>query len=255
MKRRSFLKAIGAGVGFVMMPSLAMELSKDTTIATCADLAAAMVQMFTCKMGDPRAFMEFEMSEAKQFFTPAAFSVVMKNFDGIYSEKNIVRLNYQTFAYAIEGGDAKEAEKKLANYFYDRFKEMDENDKKMVLWRLLPVFESENVTNYGATWMTSENIEDRTDLRKEYIKNIDGYVHPTYGPTGRWIFKSPNRENEPPIMVPDGVEYDVNTGSLRYVESRTVLHKMRMRFSMPEITFDVANLAKEEGEIIKRIDL
>ena len=57
-------------------------------------------------------------------------------------------------------------------------------------------------------------------------------------------------------MVPEGVEYDWHTSSLRYVESKTTLHKLRMRLVIPEVMFDTMEyhkLAKPEGEIMQRL--
>ena len=281
MKRRSFLKVLGAGVGFVMMPKLTIEAAKDTSIATCADLTAAMETMFSCKMGEPRAFMEFTLDQASRFFTPAAYAVALKNTElvnkkeeetilQIYKQGSkgyidamaevapkdgIIRLAYQTFAYAIEGGTSEEAEKKLSNYFYNQFKELDENDKKMLVWRVKPMFSSEPITKYGKVWMTKEQIEDRVDLRDD-AETWLGTHDPKTGHYVRWAFTIPKRHEEPPIMVPDRVEYDFMTDSLRYVEDKTTLHKLRMRFVMPEMTFEAANpLVKPEGVPVQRITL
>ena len=276
MKRRSFLKVLGAGVGFLMMPELALQAS-NTGIKNCADLTAAMETMFNCKMGEPRAFMEFTLDQASKFFTPAAYAVALQN-TGLVNKKEeetilqiykkgskgyidamkeitpkdgIIRVHYQTFAYAIEGGSAAEAEEKLANHFYEHFKKLDENDKKMLAWRLKPEFTSDEVTRYGDTWMTYEEIEDRTDLSKDYIK-VKGTE--TKHNLRQWAYTVPRgRETDPPIMTPEGVEYDFDTGALRYVDSKTMLHKMRMRLVMPEMTFEVANLIKPEGVPVAKL--
>lgn len=251
MKRRSFLKVLGAGVGFIMMPEMALQASNNG-IKNCADLTAAMETMFTCKMGQTSAFMEFTLDEASRFFTPAAYAVALKEFPVDSSNsKSIIRLTYQTFAYAIEGGSAAEAEEKLANHFYEHFKKLDENDKKMLAWRVKPEFTSDEVTRYGDTWMTKEEIEDRTDLSKDYIKvngtETNHHLH-------QWAYNVPRgRETDPPIMTPEGVEYDFSTGALRYVNSKTMLHKMRMRLVMPEMTFEVANLIKPEGASVYKL--
>lgn len=279
MRRRSFLKTLGAGVGFLMMPELI--LSANTSISNCADLTAAMESMFTCSMGEPRAFMELTTEQARRFLTPAAYSFAVanagftiehqekevlklynKNTKGYYDAMaeltppdGIIRLTYQTFAYAIEGGTAAEAEKKLSNYFYDQLKALDDNDKKMLIWRIKPHFESETVTRFGNVWMTYEQIEDRVDLNKDLRVMLDGYKHGVYGRINTWAYQIPRREDEPPIMVPEGVEYDFDTGALRYVKEKVPFHKLRMRMVIPEMSFEMADLEKPQGEPMKVIEL
>ena len=251
MKRRSFLKVLGVGVGFLMMPELALQASNNG-IKTCADLTAAMETMFTCKMGQPSAFVDFTLDEASRFFTPAAYAFALKEFPVDPSNsKSIIRLTYKTFAYAIEGGSAAEAEEKLANHFYEHFKKLDENDKKMLAWRLKPEFTSDEITRYGDTWMTYEEIEDRTDLLKDYIK-VKGTE--TKHNLHQWAYTVPRgKESDPPIIAPEGVEYDFDSGALRYVDSKTMLHKMRMRLVMPEMTFEAENLIKPEGAPVYKL--
>jgi hypothetical protein len=216
MNKRSFLKAVGISAGFVMLPSLAMEVS--TGINNCADLTTAMESMFTCKMGEPKAFMEFTKEQAEKFFTPAVCSLAAREYEQTwaeYSSDNIIRLTYQTFAYGIKGGTAEDAERKLSQYLYNRFKQLAENDKKMLVWRIKPVFYSYQHINFGDTWMTPEQIED--------LKGLE-------------------------LNIPENVEYNFSTGSYNYVVEKTTVHHIRMRMVLPEITFDVANdLIKPEG--------
>lgn len=248
MKRRSFLKVLGVGVGYLMMPEMALQ-EYSVGIKNCADLTSAMESMFNCKMGTESAFMELTNARAFTFLGPAAYHYA---FDSVGLDKtnpeSILRLSYQTFSYAIEGGSSEEAELKLANHFYNNFKKLDENDRKMLAWRLKPVFQSDEVTRFGETWMTLEEIEDRADLNLEFKKVKRGDYDEKNGQPYQWAFKVPrSKEETPPIMVPEGVEYDWDTHSLKYVTAKVMLHKMRMRFVMPEMTFEVANLIKPEG--------
>lgn len=248
MNRRNFLKAIGVGVGYLALPAWAKP--NLSGVSDYKSLEAAMEEMFICKEGAASAFMEFDRLAASQFLTKNAYQAVAK-------DNQVIRVIYQSFAYAIEGGSEDEAQAKLSQYFYDEFKEIAKGDeKKMLIWRVKPSFSTEEVTKFGKTWMTSEQIEDRTDLVKDYEIKTEGYVHPTYGDISQWAYTVPKKENTPPIMVPDGVEYDFMTDSLRYVESKTKLHKLRMRLVIPEVMFDEEEyhpLAKPDGSTIPRL--
>lgn len=277
MKRRSFLKSLGAGAGFILLPEIAFSL--DTSIHDCADLTAAMEDMFICRVGVQNAFMDLTVDQARKLLTPNAYAnaLLATNFftekeeekirsmhkmgtlayneavNEITPPNGIIRLIYLSFGYAIEGGDPKEAERKLANYFYDQFKKLNEGDKKLLIWRIKPEFSSSEVTYFGRTWMTKEQIEDRIDLNEDLKIVLEGYTHPTYGQINRWAFTVPrDKDNEPPIMVPEGVEYDFDSGQLRYVDKKTMLHKIRMRLVMPEVQFE-EDQYREAGSVYKRI--
>ena len=210
MKRRGFLKTLASGVGYLMLPHISFADTPKLSISTCAELTAAMEKMFVCKMGDAAAFIEFDKAQAAEFFTPAAYETVKDN--------EITRLTYQSFGYAGEGGSAEEAEKKLATYFHEQFKAMDEQDKKMLIWRVKPQFSSEVINKFGDVWMTAEQLEDN-----------------------------------PPLQIPEGVEFDFATGTMRHVVEKTNFHRLRMRMAMPEVTFDEA-LVKPEGGITPRLE-
>lgn len=255
MNKRSFLKAIGLGVSYVMLPSILPEAKAAGNITNCAELTSAMESMFLCKMGEPRAFMELTKEQAKEFLTPAVLAIASQEYiSENLPSNNIIRLTYQTFAYSIKGGSTKDAERKLSQYFYDQLKELDENDKKLLVWRVKPHFISYPVTKYGKTWMTAENIEDRTDLTFDEKINRGTWDDKT-GHFIPWIFKSTNKEDLPPINIPEGVEYDHLSGALKYVDEKYDLHVLRMRMVLPEMRFDIANdLIKPEGGLFPMLE-
>lgn len=280
MQRRSFLKAVLGGAGYLMMPAIPQV--QANSIYTAEGLTLALEKMFNCKMGEPRAFMELTKSQAQRFLTPAAYAVALSNTDLVSKKEEqgimylypkgsngynqamaeiapkdgVIRINYQTFAYAIEGGSAVEAEAKLAQYFYEEFQKLADNRNPMLIWRVQPHFQSDEITKYGDIWMTAEQIEDRIDLDEKLNVILDGYEHGYHGRINKWAFKVPRQEERPPIQVPAGVEYDYETGSLRYVKEKTMLHKMRMRLSIPEniIAEEYQAMAKPEGLPIPKLE-
>ena len=235
MKRRTFLKALGAGVGYLMLPPMAVGRSG---VYTAQGLKNAMEKMFTCKVGEPRAYMELTRKAAKSFFTPEAFAIVPKDYE-------VIRLVYQTFAYAVEGGSAVDAEAKLAQYFYNEFQKIAEDKRPMLVWRKDPEFQAEPITKYGDAFLTKEQIEDEVWKLKDYQPKVK-----VLG--GDWTTAQVGNKE---IQVPVGVEYDFNTDSLRYVTDKTMLYKMRMRFNIPELLVeDEYNaLAVPEGAYTPRI--
>lgn len=225
MERRGFLKAIGAGMAFLSLPNLGANAFPPPLLQpvyTADGLAGALESLFTCRMGEPAAFMQWtDMLAAHQWLTPNAFQAVRNK------EKELIRITYQTIGYAIEGGDAKEAEAKLVQFCYEEFEAIAKGDeKKMLIWRSKPQFETFDHVKWGKTFMTAEEIEDRVDLRKE----------------------------QPPIQVPENVEWDWETQSLRFFEEKTKVHKIRMRLAIPEYRVEEASFVKPEGEPYLRLE-
>ena len=241
MNRRSFLQAVALGVGYITLPALAT--THHTKIYTAKSLQNAMERMFVCKVGEPTAFMELTRKAAKSYLTPQCFASIPK-------ESEIIRFTYDTFAYAVEGGSAVDAEAQLASFFYEEFQKIADNQGYMLIWRREPHFESEPITKFGDTFLTKEDIEDRVWTNKDYqpkVKVLGGdWANYTYFTEDKSI----------DIPIPVGVDYDFTTGSMKYVKSQTMLHKMRMRLVIPEIVLDDEEchpLAKPEGKPIKRL--
>ena len=156
MNRRNFLKAVGVGVGYLALPSIA--LPKTTGVINHRRLTEAMEKLFICKEGNESAFIEWDRMGAFQFLTSNAFHTVAK------PEYEVIRLTYQTFAYGVEGGTEDDAQARLSQYFYKEFKEIAKGpEKKMLIWRLKPKFSAEEIVTYDRVWMTAEEKEDRTD--------------------------------------------------------------------------------------------
>jgi len=237
MKRRSFLQAVALGVGYITLPALAT--TRSTRIYSAQSLKTAMEKMFICKEGEPTAFMELTRKAAKSYLTPQCFATIPKEYE-------IIRLIYQTFAYAIEGGSAIDAEAQLSTFFYEEFQKIADNKNYMLIWRREPHFKSEPITIFGNTFLTKEEIEDRVWKNKDYQPKVK-----VLG--GDWTTYDYN--NDLQIPIPVGVDYDFNTGSMRYVERQTMLHKMRMRLIVPEIMAneEYHSLAKPEATPIKRL--
>ena len=100
MKRRGFLQAIGMGGLYLTLPipSLA-ELPAPLlqTVYTAEGLTGALENLFICKEGEAMAYMEWtDMLAAHKWLTPNAFHAVRDK------EKELIRITYQTFGYAIE---------------------------------------------------------------------------------------------------------------------------------------------------------
>lgn len=253
MERRGFLKAIGAGMAFLSLPNLGANAFPPPLLQpvyTADGLAGALESLFTCRMGEPAAFMQWtDMLAAHQWLTPNAFHAVRNK------EKELIRITYQTIGYAIEGGDAKEAEAKLVQFCYEEFEAIAKGDeKKMLIWRSKPQFETFDHVKWGKTFMTAEEIEDRVDLRIDMmkVKGIDTERH-----LNQWAFKVPagmGKDEQPPIQVPEGVEWDWETQSLRFFEEKTKVHKIRMRLAIPEYRVEEASFVKPEGEPYPRLE-
>jgi len=219
MKRRSFLQAIGAGA--ITLAAPVVYSGTGWSGPTCArSLTEWMESKFYCVMGEPSAFMELQKHDANKFFTDASMKVLDPAGD-----HQIIRISYDTLVYAVEGYTAKEAEAMLAKNFYEGFKELDENDRKQIVWRVKPQFGSDYVREWGDTYLTSEQLED----------------------------KAYNNIKECDLEIPEGVQFDFNTNSYKYVKKSYYLHKMRMRLAMPEVNFEKISAYKLEGEQPTRI--
>lgn len=249
MQRRSFLRAISLGATYVSLPSLALPPERllpaplVQTVYTAEGLTGVLESLFTCKVGEPMAFMQWtDMLAAHQWLTPNAFQAVRDK------EKELIRITYQTIGYAIEGGDAKEAEAKLVQFCLEEFEAIAKGDeKKMLIWRTKPEFHSADITKWDKVYMTSEEIEDRVDLKIDMrkIRGADTERH-----LNHWAFNVPEGmggKDRPPIDVPEGVDWDWETQSLRFFKEKTKLHSIRMRVAIPEYRIEEAGFAKPEG--------
>lgn len=209
MQRRNFLGLLVAGAAYPVLPSLAIEAPPlvNQQIWTAATLTVEMEKMFACRMGPPVAFFEVVKGTGEIVETPRTLPYP--------PEYN--RFIYQTYGFAVEGGDAWEAEHRLAKHFYDAFSELD---NKNLVWRRKPQFETQEITEYGEVWATTEDIEDL----KVSLEN-----------------------------KPQNVELDFLTGNYRYVTRKYPLHRMTMRLVFTDRADIPDSLVRQEGAPLPRI--
>lgn len=221
MKRRFFLGATALGGTALATTDIKKfnilehddKYNPNWIPSTALELDKKLSEMFYCVDGEPRSFMELKREDAEKFMTPNAFNHINK-----IGDHDIYRFTYTTFAYAVESDDVVKAEAQLAERFYNEFYELQNatNDKKMLLWRTRPQFSSERLIEWGDTYLTREESEDK---KNDYFD------------------------------IPDNVYYDFDTGEYKYINRKYTLNKIRMRLNMPEVDFDsnISLTAKKEG--------
>lgn len=125
---------------------------------------------------------------------------------------------YHTCAAGILNCSEDEAQKRLTHYFIEQFYPLSQG-KPDLWWRVEPQFAAIELVDWGSTWMTAEEIEDCGKLTK----------------------------------LPKNVEYDFETNSYKYVNSKETLYRMRFRLVIPTQDKQLQGLAKLEGEKIRKI--
>ena len=221
MDRRGFLKTLAAGSVMVMLPSLAKTIPLDAPLSlkTVDDLTAWMEGRYECYMGEPKAFMNLDKNGLKKYNLTFDDLPVETNIWDITDTKvaaaNIV---YSTVAFAVEENNPVKAEQQLVQALKERFEEVA---PQTLIWRVKPQFTSDKMTEYGETWATREQIDDKLVLHS---------------------------------MIPDNVEYDYDSDSYKYVKRRYVLNKLRMRLALPkQLAEDYEDLTTPSGGHPKRI--
>ena len=228
MQRRSFIAATLAALAAPWLPAKELAAATPSPLVwNTATLTEALRKRFVCTAGPAMAF--FEVSKKTGEIVP----VVMEEKqhprfpNQTYREpaelaEDHKRYIYQTYACAIEGGSAQEAEARLAKHFYDEFSKLPAGP---LVWRVEPQFSSTPITKWGETFLTREQVEDGFALSD----------------------------------IPQNVELDPMMGSYRYVVEKTHLHKMRMRLVLPHLydsteeTPALPSLFKPEGALITRM--
>lgn len=223
MDRRGFLKTMVAGSMMVMLPSLAESSVAEVSASdfnTVEDLTAWMESRYECYMGEPKAYMSLSEEGLKKYNLSLDDMPIEQKFWDMDADKfGGVNLIYSTVAYAVEGNNPKMAERKLVRALKESFEKEAEPQK--LIWRVKPEFTSDHVTEFGDTWATREDIEDK-------LLDKSG--------------------------MPMNVEYDFDTDKYRYVKSRYVLNKLRMRLVFPQqIAEDYEELTVIGGGHPKRI--
>lgn len=227
MQRRIFIQAALAALA---APSLAsaelLAPAPSPVVWNAATLTAELNKMFACQAGPAAPFVDMvagvatavPMVEKKH---PVHTNITVESFGPV--PEGGTRYQYITYACAIEGGDAKEAEARLAKHFFDEFSKLPAGQ---LVWRVTPQFASHDDIKWGVTYATREQVEDNIfDLAK----------------------------------LPEDAQYDIEWGSYRQVLSKTTLHKMRMRLVLPHLydhedeTVALPNLFKPEGARITKM--
>lgn len=228
MKRRTFIGAALAALAAPHLPATELATAAPSPVVwNTATLTEAMRKMFVCNTGPAMAF--FEVSKKTGEIVPVKLEETtvsgfpnQKFMEPAPTAEDHSRYCYETYACAIEGGCAEEAEARLAKHFYDEFSKLPHGP---LIWRLEPQFASEEVIRWGRTYATSAAVEDGFDL----------------------------------ASLPADAEFDPEWGSYRQVVKKTQLHKMRMRLVLPHLYDDTDEtvaapaLFKPEGAQIKRI--
>jgi hypothetical protein len=167
-------------------------------------------------MGEARAYMSLTEEELKKYNLGLDDLPVERK---VWATDNYKQVNliYTTVAFAVEGSDSKEAERQLVQALKEKLEEIP---PQTLIWRVKPEFISDQMTEYGETFATHEQVEDG-------------------------LFDRP---------FPADVEYDFNTGSYKHVKRKYVFNKLRMRLVFPkQIAEDYEELTIADGGHPKRI--
>lgn len=221
MDRRGFLKTLAAGSVMIMLPSLAKTLPLDAAPAlkTVDDLTAWMEGRYECYMGEARAYMSLTEEKLKNYnlsFNDLPVETKEWELNNKVAAANII---YSTVAFAVEENNPAKAEHQLVQALKEKFEEVA---PQTLIWRVKPEFTSDKMTEYGDTWATREQIDD---------KLMDH------------------------LGMPADVEYDFISDSYKHVKRRYVLNKLRMRLALPkQLAEDYEDLTTPSGSYPKRIE-
>lgn len=221
MDRRDFLKTLAAGSMMVMLPSSVLSNVSDATasLTTVDDLTAWMEGKYECYMGEARAFMCLNADGLKKYnlsFDDLPLEAKAWENETTVGAANII---YSTVAFAVEDNSPERAERRLVQALKEKFE--DEVQPQTLIWRVKPEFTSDKITEYGDTWATREQIDD---------KLMDHFA------------------------MPADVEYDFISDSYKHVKRRYVLNKLRMRLALPkQLAEDYEDLTVVSGSHPKRI--
>ena len=228
MQRRTFITAALAALATPYLPVVEAGTAIPDPVKAwnTETLTAALEQMFQCQMGPaaPTFNLVNGVATAVQVVEkPHPLYPNLKVEEAVLPKDPKQNFRYVTYACAVEGGDAKEAEARLANHFYDAFSKLPAGQ---LVWRVKPQFATHEEVRWGVSYATQEQVEDRQyDLAN----------------------------------LPKDGQYGIETGRYRQVLSKTQLHKMRMRLVLPHLydhedeTFALPGLSKPEGALTPKI--
>lgn len=219
MQRRNFVLAAISALAAPFLPAGQLaQAAPNITEWNAAKLTTAMEGMFKCQVGPKASAFAFVNGVAQELPLVEVGPEDMPNNRWLELAQHEKTVPYVTLACAIEGGDEKEAEARLAKHFYDHLSQLP---SVPLVWRIKPEFSSVEDIKYGQKYCTAEEVEDqKVDLS----------------------------------CLPADVELDFDTGNYRKVLFKTQLHKMRMRIALPDLAKDfVLPYVKEEGEMVSLI--
>lgn len=245
MKRRTFVGAAIAALAAPYLSAADLAAPSPAKPLNAASLTAALEGMFSCQVGPANSVFDLVAGnivnpmrlEAASRFQPDY--MVMKLGPVAEGGK---RYEYATYVCAVEGGSAEDAEMRLAQHFYDNFSKLPAGQ---LVWRVKPEFESQEVTEWGDTYLTAEQIEDEVWKAKKSLR-ANGRLR-SY------------RDHAATLELPEGVALDPATDSYRHISRRFTLHKMRMRLVLPHLydheqeEYVLPNLVAQEGGKTPRI--
>lgn len=221
MKRRTFIGTALAALAAPYLSAADLVAPSPAKPLNAASLTAALEGMFSCQSGPANSVFDLVAGNVVNPMRLEAAHKLMPNYMvmklGPVAEGG-KRYEYMTYVCAVEGGSAEDAEMRLAQHFYDNFSKLPAGQ---LVWRVKPEFESQEVTEWGDTFLTAEQIEDKVWQIKERVRKdrkLTSY-----------------RDLAATMELPDGVELDPSTDSYRYIKRRFDLHKMRMRLCLPHL--------------------
>lgn len=219
MQRRNFVLAAISALAAPFLPAAELvKAAPNPQVWNVTTLTTAMEGMFKCQVGPKASAFAFVNGVANELPVIEVGSEDMPNNRWLELAPHENTVRYVTLACAIEGGDEKEAEARLAKHFYDHLSQLPSGP---LVWRTKPEFSSVEDVKYGHTYCTVEAVEDQLfDLSR----------------------------------LPADAELDFDNGSYRKVLSKAQIHRIRMRIALPELTEDfVLPYIKEEGEMVAMI--
>lgn len=243
MKRRTFIGAAIAALAAPYLSAADLAAPNPSKPLNAASLTAALEGMFSCQVGPANSVFDLV---AGNIVNPMWLEVAQKRMPndkflqlGAVAEGG-KRYEYATYVCAVEGGSAEDAEMRLAQHFYDNFSKLPAGQ---LVWRVKPEFESQEVTEWGETFLTAEQIEDEVWKAKKAVRK-NGKLR-SY------------RDHAATLELPEGVALDPVTDSYRHINRRFTLHKMRMRLCLPHLheqeEYVLPNLVAQEGARTPRL--
>jgi len=245
MKRRTFIGTAIAALAAPYLSAADLAAPSPSKPLNAASLTAALEGMFSCQVGPANSVFDLV---AGNILNPMRLEVahrLMPNYmvmELAPVAEGRKRYEYMTYVCAVEGGSAEDAEMRLAQHFYDNFSKLPAGQ---LVWRVKPEFESQEVTEWGKTFLTAEQIEDEVWKAKKAVRK-NGKLR-SY------------RDHAATLDLPDDVALDPSTDSYRHINRRFTLHKMRMRLCLPHLhdheqeEYALPNLLAQEGARTPRL--